>query len=204
MKFSQMLPALRQHIPTGMFEPQEIAAIRRAAIEFFRKTMAWQYDADAQAMVSGVREYDVEPLPGSDVVEVMAVSVGGIDLSAQTLSSIAAFDKNWRTSTGVPRWFMHLDVVQIVPTPISSGELNMLLALTPAANADGMPDALRCHEDAIVHGALRDLMMQPNQEWSNPQLGDWHGQQFSSAILAEKHRATTGGGKVVFRTKAQH
>lgn len=75
------------------------------------------------------------------------------------------------------------NVPQVVPQPLVSKDLQLLLVFAPGPTATEIEDTIWMrYGEAIDHGALARLLLEPGRPYSNPQVGAFHGQQFDDAI----------------------
>lgn len=85
--------------------------------------------------------------------------------------------------------------------------LELIVSLSLTQNALACPDFLyEKYMDSIVHGAAYYLMMMPNQQWSNPDLAQYHYQQFLAGVEQAQSKIERGFGLMhtVRRVRAQY
>ena len=85
--------------------------------------------------------------------------------------------------------------------------LNLIVSLSLNQNALSCPDFIyEKHLESIVHGAAYYLMTMANQQWSNPELAQYHYQQFITGIEQAKANLERGFGLMhtVRRVRAQY
>jgi hypothetical protein len=80
----------------------------------------------------------------------------------------------------------------------------MFMALKPKRNATGMSEVLFDElEDVITHGALQQLLVLPNVNWSDRELASYHAKQYISQITERRARANLGNARGSMHVKMQ-
>jgi len=109
---------------------------------------------------------------------------------------------------GYPRTLTQLTPDKFIILPLPDDEktytLKLIYALKPKRDAVGMPAHILDEiEEAVVHGALQELLILPNQPWTDRELATYHARQFTFKVTERRARANIGNmrGTVTARFK---
>jgi len=96
-----------------------------------------------------------------------------------------------------PRVFTQVSPSGFVVLPMPDNQktytLRLIYALKPERDASGMPQHIFDDlEDCIVHRALQELLILPNQAWSDRELASYHARQGRYRITERRARANLG------------
>jgi hypothetical protein len=94
----------------------------------------------------------------------------------------------------------------ILPLPDNQRtyEVRMFLALKPKRTATGMDEVMISElEDVIVHGALQNLLVLPNTNWSDRELAAYHARQYVFHLNERRARANLGNVRGVMSARMQ-
>ena len=186
--------------------PQPVVAqyVRDAAIDACERTLAWRYEQPMIRLTPGVYEYPYEQPTGSEVHAFLTAAVNGRPVAPVTLEDIHRFYPDWPnldpSRRADPRYIFQLDVDNFALAPIPSDDesydLKMIVALKPLRDSTGMDKtAMDDLENVIMHGALRDLLVLPNKNWSDRELASFHAKQYISKTAERRARAMLGAGR---------
>ena len=98
------------------------------------------------------------------------------------------------------------DQFVLLPAPDDSREyiLRLIYALKPARNATGIPSVIFEElEDAIMHGALQELLVIPGMAWSDRELASYHARQYTYQVSERRARANLGNVRGTMTAKMQ-
>lgn len=183
--FSDFLPFVTPFAPSAP-DPLATHYIRQAAIDFCQRTRFWRY----------VDEFDV----AGDTTEIIAVP---------GQSSLFEIEKAWFQPTSESRWveltkkpyaeidqslldqeantytlpniISQIDYNSVTLVPRASGKLRISMFLTPSYDAKSCPDNLfNNFASTIADGALSDILMIPEQPYTNPNLAALKGGIFNA------------------------
>lgn len=109
---------------------------------------------------------------------------------------------------GEPRFITQItpDKYIVLPLPDNNKTytMRMFLALKPKRTATGMEEVIfNDLEDAIMHGALQDLLILPNVPWSDRDLASYHSRQYVFHTTERRARANLGNARGSFRVRMQ-
>lgn len=94
-----------------------------------------------------------------------------------------------------PKHHITQDNQIVIDESIPSTTLNLIVSLSLNQNALSCPDFIfEKYLDVIVHGSAHYLMMMANQQWTNPDLAQYHYQQFIAGIEKAKSNVEKGFG----------
>lgn len=75
-------------------------------------------------------------------------------------------------------------------------EMRMFYALKPTRTATGMDEvAMGELEDVIIHGALQQLLVLPQVNWSDRELASYHAKQYTFQIAERRAQANLGNSR---------
>lgn len=109
---------------------------------------------------------------------------------------------------GEPRFITQItpDKYIVLPLPDNNKTytIRMFMALKPKRSATGMDEtAFNELEDAIMHGALQDLLILPNVPWSDRDLASYHSRQYVFHTAERRARANLGNVRGSYRARMQ-
>ncbi len=151
-------------------------AVRNAAILFCNLTSYVMETLDDQIVPAGTAILDTTLSAGEEVVNVVFAYVDGNPIEPVSEEWLQLHCGNWRTLTGTPRKFVTMDGDEtLFPIPISDVVVSLRVAKRPTRTASALADVIYSEwRDAIVSEALSNLLLIPNQPFSNPQLAMVH------------------------------
>ena len=206
---STLYPELRVELP-GIPEPLLVAATKRIARQFYRKSEAWRYDLDNVLDWTAAEAFPTIT-PGTDiptdthVVRIDKVRYGETHAS-RTLEFIPRdqLDREhprWATETGsAPKAWTHVAASAAQIIPIASGtvssSLHIRAVIAPSPDLVSLPDFLFYeHEEAIKFGVLSQLMKIPGKDWSAANLAALNGKKYTNGIADAKSKAQAEYGQ---------
>lgn len=163
--------------PHGMM----VEALRDAAIEFCSKTRF--HTAGHQLTLDGTQEPEFNL--DEQVLDIMDASIEG-DADAR-VCIVHLNDPLWDDPPDGDYLirFVDANAFEITPEPTLSAPvtLNLLLALAPGPDAQGIHEDLwRRHKEDLRDGALGRLMAMPKKPWAEPQLASFYLGRFERAM----------------------
>lgn len=169
-----------------------LAALRRAAMKFFRDSMAWMDRVDDMQTQAGVSVYDLEPPSDSRIERLLWVKYNGVQLSGQARER----DLGAMSSTdAAPRWWALVgDKIEVWPTPKEQGTLSAYAALVPTRTARSIPDSIgEDYRDGIIALARADMMgNKPGMPYHSPQEASIQYKFGLEAIARAKRKQVSG------------
>jgi hypothetical protein len=201
--FQPLAQRLSISVP-GCPQPVLRQYIRDAAIDACERTLAWRYEQPPIRLTPGVYDYPYEQPKDSEVHAFLSAAVNGQPVTPLTLEALHQQYPDWRNPAtghrGTPRYLAHLDsdTFGVAPQPDDAAvyDLSMIVALKPLRSATCMDQtAMDNLEDVIIHGALRDLLILPDKNWSDRELAVYHAKQYVFKVSERRARATLGAGR---------
>lgn len=176
----------------GCPDPTLRSAVRLAAIDFCRETLAWTEIQDPLALIDGEPNYDIDVPTGAFAYTVRDVWLGNRRLTPKTMAAMQDAMPQWATaSSNEPIYYnaaIERGQIRVFPTPANStGSLVIRTAYVPTIACTTLPDFLgQRHLDVIASGAKSRLMLIPGQPWSNPQQGAYYQTRFPDGVIASR------------------
>lgn len=161
------------------------SALRQAAIAFCEQSLAWKYAHPSVSVVAGTAAYAFVPPAGAVVHGITYAELDDKEIESHVGESGIRIAQ-WRHSTGTPEYVLGgATFLTLVPQPGAHGVLTMTVALKPAPSSNGIDDTQYDeHREAIVHGAMAQLMLSPKKPYTSTQLAQYHQRQFAIKTAA--------------------
>lgn len=201
--FLSLVQRLITSVP-GCPQPVVEQYVRDAAIDACERTLAWRYEQPSIRLTQGVYDYPYEQPTGSEVHAFLTASVNGTPLEPVTLEKLYRLYPDWPSldpeRRAGPRFISQLDVDNFtlapVPDDTETYDLKMIVALKPLRDSHSMDkSAMDDLENVIMHGALRELLVLPNKNWSDRELATYHAKQYITKTAERRARAMLGAGR---------
>jgi hypothetical protein len=205
------LPKILPFAP-GCPEPTAFEHLRNAAQDFCEETRLWRFD---DTFTFGDDPNIVCAPQGSVIHEFERCDYNGYKLEPRSLDWLDDHYPDWRSDTnaepGDPVWFTQicLDTVRLVPAPSlvdpdnPPGTVHVWLRLKPSDDCDQLPDFLASqYSNLISWGALANILMLPNQTFSNPNMAAYFQGKFDQGIGRKSKMQSIGQQRAPIRTKA--
>lgn len=177
-------------------EPATFQYLRDAAIEFCRRTRAWRYVGTTNVTVG--RPVYLPTPEGATHFEVRSATLDGKSLE------LASFDRiDLDAEPGGARFFCVEPDGRVYISPEQEGELRVIVYLVPSQDTEELPDfLLEDHGKYLGAGALKDLLMLPNQPYTNPQNAGMFSMMFEGYVNTNFALNKRGKQRAPIRTKA--
>jgi len=135
--------------------------VRQTAIKFCRESKIWEEQLNDIYPVLGLNRYQADLPEETEVISLASAIQGKSDIDA-----------------GIEHWpsinVFGLLYFEEVPLP-DSGPITIRTILRPSDTSTGLPDRIGLDYDtALIHGAIADLQVMPNKDWSAPNLVAFH------------------------------
>ena len=207
--FTTLVTRIQPSVP-GCPQPTIIQYIREAAIRTCEKTLAWRYQPALFNLTASVSEYAYSKPANTDVHVMFDAVVNKRPLERLTMEKAIELYPQWTAadSASTPQSITQLtpDQYIILPLPdaLATYQVRMFLALKPKRNATGMEEIVFDElEDAITHGALQQLLVLPDVQWSDRELAVYHAKQFTYQCAERRARANLSNMRGTVRAKMQ-
>lgn len=187
--------------PLPLAERSVIAAAR----ELCQRARVWR-DYDEVTFSAGDACEYLCTIQAASIVQIEKALFDGRELVAITPADLDAAYPEWdfnNEHTGnPPNVYVQItpDTIQIYPR--AAGKVRFRLWLCPAIDADVLPDMIVNHyADVIAAGAAGRVLMTPNMDFHNPQLGTVRTAKFYSDLDTLAYRTTRTQTGARLRTK---
>ena len=200
--FSDLVNRLAPSVP-GCPQPVIVTHIRNAAIDACERTNAWRYQHAAVTTTAGTFEYSFVPESGAEVYSILTANINGTALNSITLEALHDLYPKYPSTVvaerATPQYFFQLSPitfhVALVPYN-STDKINMFVSQRPTRASTGMNEAVMDDlEDAIMHGALQQLLTLPERTWSDNELAAYHAKQFIFKVNERRARVNIGAAR---------
>ena len=174
MQWDDMIPQIVPYLP-GCPQPLIVEHLREGARRFLIETYAWRESLPAIAVFEDVSCYRIQVPEGAEIL---------------VLDSCEYIEPENRGSLW-PR--VDLDNVLQFDEPPKDGIVQPVVVLTPAPNADGIPDDIGLrYSRAIRYAALSELMAIPGAQWSFPNMVATYQNRYLEEVSEAKNRMNKG------------
>lgn len=171
--------------------PQDVATLhlRSVAIDFFERARIYIVDHDPILIVGTQHTYDLAPPTGYEVAEIDVAELEATPLDPVGLDDLPQFfPQGVGNYTGQPRVYFQetLDTVRFAPTPDSAStalEVTLRTVLRPTRASTGVDNwVFNKWVEVIANGVKSRLMLMPSKPWTNPQLANFYGNLYATAV----------------------
>ena len=215
--FSALAVRLQPTVP-GCPRQTIVQYIRDAAIKACERTLAWRYQQAKFNLTAGTYVYNFNKPADTQVHAVFGAMMNDTPLEVLTLDRALqlypAWGDKYTTSGDIatygsqPRSLTQISPHQFAVLPLPDAQrtytMRMFYALKPSRSATGMDEVLFDElEDVIMHGALQQLLVLPNTNWSDRELAAYHAKQFVFQLAERRARANLGNARGTMRAQAQ-
>lgn len=201
--FTYFLPEVATEV-LGCPQPMIIHALRSAAIDLCRRSLAWIYQADSFTTETDVAEYDFPLDTGVDLVMPSRVFINGVPIDPVDLDNdteVGAPVADLGSGTVVRYAINESNQLVLTPAPANNtDEVVLRLCVCPSRNADSMDAVLAdTYYIQIAAGAIASLCAQQNKPWTNDKAAVYRAGVFEAGVTAATNRKLKGStGKSVF------
>jgi hypothetical protein len=177
-----------------------INAIRNSCIEFCDRSLWLLYHHDPVDIIGGESTYELDLPDGTTTARILDAWYNNTPLAPIGEDDLKTmFNMDWREATGDPRFYTHLDPIEVVlaPTPQADADeaLSMIMALRPSRDSVDVDDSLfERWVEYISYGARARLHEIPAQPFSDPASAMKSRQMFNHGIglaTIERNRGLT-------------
>lgn len=205
--YDAVLPFLRG-LPPGVVAD---FYIKRAAIEFCDRSLAWRVAIPAFQATAATGTYTLAaPVAGTTVVEVLELRFLGRELEQKTpewLKDYYGPSQDWRAKTADPPMYMTCEFpnqVTIVPMPVSTtaAALKGWCAVKPLDTATGVDDNIwREYHDEVATLAKAMAMASPSKPYTDKVGAEKLRADIDSRLGFISLQRAKGAARAPFRTK---
>lgn len=198
-----LLPDVLTHAPSCP-EPTALRFIRNAARDICQAGRLWR-DTDSFQVTTPECE-GLLTLTDAEIEIIENATLDGNPLEPKTVGWLDVNVPDWETADEETpaRYITQMGPNAVTLVPKSSGLLRLRLVLKPSRTASMVPSFLQDQYGAeLAQGAAGHILLMPNVEWSNPNLGAAHHNAFQATLDRIKITATKGQQDAPLRTRAR-
>lgn len=195
--WSALIREIATYIPACP-DPVAEQALARAAEEFCRRTQVWVEWLEPIAIVAGVREYDIEPPAGAQVLRMLQATV---DATPMDIRSWRLAPRNPATGTVERSGVSSADLLTLwLSRELPAGSrLELQVQLAPTRTATSLPDWIAArHFDVLAAGALARLF-DMRGSWTDPRAARRETEKFERLTATACAHAWQGNAPTVPR-----
>lgn len=198
MTFDDLLPYILPHAKAC---PESIALLnaRLAVVELCEKARVWKDYQSGVDTVADTTAYAYAPAEGQRVVELLEVTLEGIDVPVVTPKIGRS---RMRCGESGPYVFGTLIGFELHPAQAEDMEILTYSVVAPTRAATTIPDAFERFAEGIAQGALARLLADKDKAWSDPNGAVVAASRWSQALATAQGKAFDGHAQVVHRTRA--
>lgn len=208
-EFLHLVLPQAKHCP----EPFALLQLRLAAIEFCERTRCWRYVVTKELTVNS--SVLLSPITAT-IHEFEEATLNGLPLEPTQFSDIPADEITGEVALGQAKWITQSAPGEVSIYPFETGTLRVSCFLKPrhgqvfgTDSEDPMFDAynvvpdfmLAQHATAIADGALRRILMTPDEPFTDPQRAVVHAAEFDGACRAHFSSNMRGQQRAPVRVK---
>lgn len=176
MSMQDLVDMVRVDLP-GCPDPTILDQLQRAARRFARDARVWIREIDRFEIQSPISEIDLFLPQDADLIELTSITIDGKPVAGQ-------FDGSTLTLSEA-----------------RSGLIVVSGAMEPRLKAKELPPELYRWREAIEDYARSRLMMMPNVEWANPDLGMAYRRQYQDQVTEARIERDRGRASQPLRVK---
>lgn len=176
-------------LPRVKNAPNEVVRfqLRQAIIQLCDEALVWREYQSAVTTIADQSTYAHAPAAGQQVMKILSAKIDGLDLAVIDPTKSKANTSNDAAITGTLSGF------EISPVQAAGRSIVTFSAVAPALSADTVPDGLAMFAQQIGRGALGNIMLIPDQAFSDPQKGAaWQMKFDGTDIPAARDKAFRG------------
>lgn len=194
--FSYFLPEVAMEV-IGCPNPVITHALRSAAIEFCRRSMAWVAELDGFPTEADVNAYDLALPTETELVMPKRVFVSGVEIFPMDTgldTDIGTTVAELGSATTTHYAVNGDNQLVLVPAP-AAADLDVVahVAVCPTRDGDSMDAVLASlYYEQIASGAIARLAAQEDKPWFNQTKADRRAARFEAGILSALNRMAKG------------
>jgi hypothetical protein len=194
--FEYFLPEVATEV-MGCPQPLIIHALRSAAIDLCRRSLAWVYQVPVFLTTTDLAEYDITLPTGVELVMPSRVFINGIPIDPASVDNeddVGAPVEDIG-SGAVTRYSINGDgQLVLLPAPANdTDEVIVRACVCPTRDADDMDAILAStYYIEIASGAIAQLCASPNKPYTNPDVSAYRAAKFEAGVVAAANRKLKG------------
>lgn len=182
-------------------------AIRSSARKFCSDTHLYVRQLTAINIVALTPTYTLTAPSDTAIVDVEHVEINDKPIGAVSEDLLNKSNENWRTQESTEPTQIMVDPEKVlrlkqIPTEDITGGLKVWVSLKPNPTTTVIPDFIYDDWfDCVLNGALSKLLKQPNQVWTNIQLGNFYENEYDGEMTKARGKRITGKTSVRLRVQ---
>lgn len=178
--------------------------LKRSLQRFCQDSLIWRYEFEELLLPTGETTAHFTAKEGARVFKIIRVmeQVRDGEVLVTQKTSIR-HDTNKHHNTHAQWWYEAEPGLLIMNYAVTRDtQLRVSVALAPVDGSDKCsPEIFELWRDTIEAGALADLYLMPNKNWSNPELGIMKRQLFDADVAKAKrvHLRDMNAGRTAYR-----
>lgn len=198
-QFSDFFAMIAPRAP-GLAEITSEAEVRRAAIEFCRRTLAHQSTLGVVQTEANQAEYYVVDvlMQDDEVIErLLSVKFNGIPLEIVDPADLDLTDESAAGTAPQAALLVDPNHIRLFPAPaLAAQSVTIRAAMRPSQNCTSLsPRLFERYADAIAHGALYRLLSTPQKSYTDPGTAGAERLLFEEAVNEAKEDAFRGNAR---------
>lgn len=182
----------------GCPQPLIIHALRSAAIDLCRRSLAWMYQVPDFTTTADLAEYAFTLPTGVDLVMPDRVFINGVPIDPVALDNsvdVGAPVADLGSGTVMRYAINESNKLVLLPAPANDTDVVVLrLAVCPTRAAADMDAVIAdTYYVQIASGAIASLCAQPGKPWSNAEVSAYRKSVFEAGVAAAANRKLKGG-----------
>lgn len=205
---SQLSRFINHILPYASGCPRSMAIdeARNAIIRLCEDSTIYRVNIPASDVQIGVDDYTITPPAETRMVTFISFQYNGKPIDGYTEEELDQLDYGWREGkAGTPTAYTMLapDRFKLnrIPEENIVGGMEIRVALKPTETTQEVDDVFyNDWQQAVISGALQNLLSLPKKPWTDMQKAGDYGAQFNHEIQRARARATKGylrGGATV-------
>lgn len=177
-----------------------VDAMRKSAINFFSKSLAYRVWVTAFNMTINITTYSPTPPTQTEVVMVNALYCSGLPVQETTNEEFLALDPQWPLKTGTQaQYFTSLNdptAFNIIPIPTATvvSAFNAQISVCPTLTSTGVEQVFfEQWKEGIINGALARVLRMPDRHWTNLAESKMRHEWYENARDVATAQANKGG-----------
>lgn len=187
MQLDDLVVRVRERVPAAPIPLAERHIIDKATV-LCERIPAWRDNDEITFGPNQPDEY-VCTIPYANLDRIETAYFEDISLEAVTPGYLDVRYPNWDNGAGevnTPRYVTQLSTDTVRIYPVQPGKLRLRMVLKPDAEATLLPDSIiRQYGRELAIGAAGEIMLLPDVEYQNPQLGSALLSRFASWLDKE-------------------
>lgn len=209
LKYADLLPYILPDMK-GCSDMLAEQAIAEVVMDFCTRTAIWRVFLDAQIVIPGRYEYDIDVPADATLVQIRSITIDGLPpLTPKHDDFIAGAYPLWKTERATPKHYFQTadDIVNLAPCPAERSTTGMIMqiALKPSPAARTFPEWIYTKYMTGLHAGIKaKLMLKPGHQFTNAAHGSRLQAEFDNCIATAMNAAQQSLVRSALRTTTRH